>query len=84
MTMARPAQKVDQSSPGSDIAGQTAATLAAASIVFETSDPTYSATLLTHAKQLFTFGSTYRGKFTGASAFYSSGRYLSVPHLTTT
>lgn len=36
MTMARPAYKVTTSKPGSDVAGNTAAALAAGSIVFKT------------------------------------------------
>ncbi|QRK07426.1 glycoside hydrolase family 9 protein [Archangium violaceum] len=63
MQMARPAFKIDASCPGSDLAGETAAAMAASSIVFRASDPAYSATLLTHAKQLFAFADTYRGKY---------------------
>lgn len=59
----RPAYKVDQSHPGSDVAGETAAALAAASIIFQDSDPTYASTCLSHAKQLFTFADKFRGKY---------------------
>ncbi|ATB42065.1 Endo-1,4-beta-xylanase A precursor [Cystobacter fuscus] len=76
MQMARPAFKIDASCPGSDLAGETAAAMAASSIVFRQADPAYSATLLTHAKQLFTFADTYRGKYsdciTDAKSFYNS------------
>jgi uncharacterized protein YjdB len=76
MQMARPAYKIDAAHPGSDLAGETAAALAAASMVFASSDPTYSATLLTHAKQLYNFADTYRGKYTDAitdaGAYYNS------------
>jgi endoglucanase len=76
MQMARPAYKIDATHPGTDLAGETAAALAAASIVFATDDPTYSATLLSHAKQLYTFADTYRGKYTDAitdaAAYYNS------------
>jgi hypothetical protein len=41
--------------PGSDLAGETAAALAAASILFKQADQAYSEKLLTHAKQLFDF-----------------------------
>jgi hypothetical protein len=51
------------SSQGSDLAGETAAALAAASIVFKNGDPSYSSNLLTHAKQLFDFANNYRGKY---------------------
>ena len=50
-------------SQGSDLAGETAAALAAASIVFRNVEPTYSKKLLTHAKQLFDFADNYRGKY---------------------
>jgi endoglucanase len=50
-------------SQGSDLAGETAAALAAASIVFKNVDGTYSNNLLTHAKQLFDFANNYRGKY---------------------
>nr|CAD54726.1 beta-1,4-endoglucanase [Mastotermes darwiniensis] len=79
MTMARPAYKIDTSNPGSDLAGETAAALAAASIVFTSTDSNYANTLLTHAKQLFDFANNYRGKYsdsiTQASNFYSSSDY---------
>jgi endoglucanase len=38
---------------GADLADSTAATFAAASMVFQGSDPTYAATLLSHAKSLY-------------------------------
>ncbi|GER81648.1 hypothetical protein KTAU_02860 [Thermogemmatispora aurantia] len=76
MQMARPAYKIDPSCPGSDLAGETAAAMAAASIVFQPTDPSYASTLLTHAKQLYTFADTYRGKYdaciTAASGYYTS------------
>ncbi|WP_224367028.1 glycoside hydrolase family 9 protein [Hyalangium versicolor] len=76
MQMARPAYKISASCPGSDLAGETAAAMAASSIVFKESDPAYSATLLTHAQQLFSFADTYRGKYsdciTDAQSFYNS------------
>ena len=51
-----PAYKIDVNSPGSDLAGETAAALAAASKVFEKAgDTAYSAELLQHAKEGFHF-----------------------------
>lgn len=41
--------KVDRNSPGSDVAAETAAALAAASLVFRRSDPTYSKLLVRRA-----------------------------------
>ena len=74
--MARPAYKIDASCPGSDLAGETAAAMAASSIVFKPTDATYSSTLLTNAEQLYSFADNYRGKsnscITAASSYYTS------------
>ncbi len=76
MPMARPAFKISATCPGSDLAGETAAALAASSIVFRPTDAGYADTLLTHARQLYNFADTYRGKYsdciTDAQAFYPS------------
>src|SRR3954469_14626549 len=76
MQMARPAFKVDSTHPGSDLAGETAAALAAASMAFRPTDPTYANTLLAHARQLYTFADTFRGKYSDAisdaQGFYNS------------
>ncbi|NUP37456.1 MAG: endoglucanase [Streptomyces sp.] len=72
----RPAYKIDASCPGSDLAGEAAAALASSSMVFKQSDATYAATLLTNAKQLYTFADTYRGTYdkciTAAQGYYNS------------
>lgn len=74
--MKRPSAKIDETHPGSDLAGETAAALAAASIIFKATDATYSATLLTHAKQLYEFADKFRGKYdaaiAGAGGYYNS------------
>nr|AGS32241.1 endo-beta-1,4-glucanase [Coptotermes gestroi] len=79
MTMDRPAYKIDAAHPGSDLAGETAAALAAASIVFRGVDSSYSEKLLDRAKQLFDFADKNRGKYsdsiTDARNFYASGDY---------
>jgi endoglucanase len=76
MQMARPSYRITTSCPGSDLAGETAAAMAAASIAFRPTDPTYANTLLSHARQLYSFADTYRGKYsdciTDASSFYNS------------
>ncbi|CAL4181265.1 unnamed protein product, partial [Meganyctiphanes norvegica] len=76
MTMARPAYKIDTNNPGSDLAGETAAALAAASILFDGSDPEYSAECLKSAKELYKFANKYRGKYsdaiTDAAIYYKS------------
>src|SRR6478735_3275313 len=76
MQMSRPAYKITTACPGSDLAGETAAALAAASIAFRPTDATYANTLLTHARQLYSFADTYRGKYsdciTDAGGYYNS------------
>ncbi|XP_008799328.1 endoglucanase 11-like isoform X2 [Phoenix dactylifera] len=63
MTTSRQAYRIDADHPGSEVAGETAAAMAAASIVFRTSNPHYSHLLLHHARQLFEFGDKYRGRY---------------------
>lgn len=76
MQMERPSYKIDASCPGSDLAGETAAAMASASILFESENPSYSQTLIEHAEQLFNFADTYRGAYsdciTDATDFYNS------------
>jgi hypothetical protein len=76
MTMPRPAFKIDEERPGSDLAGEAAAALAAASIVFSVSDPVYAAQLRQHAIELYAFANTYRGKYSDsipdAANYYNS------------
>ncbi len=76
MQMDRPAYEIDSLNPGSDLAAETAAAMAAASMVFADDDPDYSATLLKHAKQLYDFADTYRGVYTSsitdAASYYNS------------
>jgi endoglucanase len=76
LPMARPAYRIDASCGGSDLAGETAAALAASSMVFRPTDSTYANTLLTHARQLYTFADTVRRKYsdciTDAAGFYQS------------
>lgn len=59
----RKAIKIDATNPGTEIAMDVAAAMAASSILFRSSDPTYADKLLTHAEQLYEFGDKYRGKF---------------------
>ena len=74
MNIPRPSFKIDAGRPGSDLAGETAAALAAASMVFADEDPDYSSELLDHAKDLFKFADDHRGKYSdsvsAASSFY--------------
>jgi endoglucanase len=74
--LARPSYKIDERCPGSDLAGESAAALASASIAFTSTDPGYASTLITHAKQLYEFADQYRGKYssciTDAANYYNS------------
>ncbi|KAK6947906.1 Carbohydrate binding domain CBM49 [Dillenia turbinata] len=76
MTTDRHAYKIDPSNPGSDLAGETAAAMAAASMVFRHHNPAYASKLLSHAQQLFEFADKYRGKYdssiTVAQKYYQS------------
>ncbi len=76
MTMARPSYAVTTAKPGSEIAAESAAAMAAAAILFQPEDPGYAATLLTHARQLYDFADRYRGKYSDsipdAASFYNS------------
>ncbi len=76
MTMARPAYKVDASKPGTEVAGEAAAALAAAHLLFKNEDAAYAQTLLQHARSLFDLADKYRGTYTAAipdaASFYNS------------
>ncbi|KAJ1386309.1 Six-hairpin glycosidase superfamily [Sesbania bispinosa] len=54
---------VDAPNTASDVAGETAAALAAASMAFRSSDPGYSETLLRNAVKAFQFADNYRGAY---------------------
>ncbi|KAI4313747.1 hypothetical protein L6164_026702 [Bauhinia variegata] len=71
MDTLRTVYKIDGSHPGSDVAGETAAALAAASIVFRSRDPAYSRLLLNRAVRAFEFADRHRGA-------YSSSLYHAV------
>jgi endoglucanase len=75
-TKPRPAFKLTPEKPGSELIAETAAALAAASLVFRLTDPTYHSTLLTHARQLYDFANQYRGTYSNSipniSDFYHS------------
>eukprot|EP01018_Ginkgo_biloba_P016743 Gb_05872 [translate_table: standard] len=75
----RPSLKVDSSNPGSDVAAETAAAMASASLVFRKTDSAYSDKLVSHAEDLFHFADTYRGSYSRSipsiQAFYNSTGY---------
>lgn len=76
MTMARPSMKIDASAPGSDLAAETAAALAASAMVLAGEDPTEAVTLIEHAEALYQFADTHRGIYSesipNAASFYRS------------
>jgi len=80
MNMARPCYSiaVNQGTSGSDLLGETAASLAATSILFK-DDAAYAASCLEHAKQMFDWADQHRGKYqdsiTDAQSFYGSSGY---------
>ncbi|KAL6502805.1 hypothetical protein OROHE_023973 [Orobanche hederae] len=55
--------KIDKNTPGTEVAAETAAALAAASLVFRRSDPNYSKTLARRAIRVFEFADKYRGAY---------------------
>uniref|UniRef100_A0A2N9F1G4 Endoglucanase n=1 Tax=Fagus sylvatica TaxID=28930 RepID=A0A2N9F1G4_FAGSY len=79
MTTPRTAYKIDDQHPGSDLAAETAAAFAAASIAFKPTDAQYASQLLDHAKQLFDFARNHQGVYQSsisvAGKFYSSSGF---------
>uniref|UniRef100_A0A0E0E6E1 Endoglucanase n=1 Tax=Oryza meridionalis TaxID=40149 RepID=A0A0E0E6E1_9ORYZ len=75
----RPVTKITPKSPGSDVAAETAAAMAAASLVYKPINKTYSSSLLDHGERLFAFADKHRGSYTRTfpelSAFYNSTTY---------
>ncbi|KAL6982698.1 cellulase [Sarracenia purpurea var. burkii] len=63
MTEKRPLTQVNTTSPGTDVAAETAAAMASASLVFKLSNSTYASLLLKHAQELFTFADKHRGSY---------------------
>lgn len=76
MRMPRPSFKITAQKPGSDLAGEYAAALAAGSVVFRGTDAKYADGLLKHARELYEFAAKHQGKYsdsiTDARNFYNS------------
>src|SRR5262249_13967342 len=62
-TYTRKTYFIDSSCGGSEVAASTAAASAASSMAFRSTDAAYAATLLTHARQLYTFADTVRRNY---------------------
>ncbi|XP_027183784.1 endoglucanase 24-like [Coffea eugenioides] len=79
ITEARPLIQVNISYPGTEVAAETAAAMASASLVFKSINKTYSQMLLKHAQQLFSFADTYRGSYSisipQVQKYYNSSGY---------
>uniref|UniRef100_A0A5B6ZQI2 Endoglucanase n=1 Tax=Davidia involucrata TaxID=16924 RepID=A0A5B6ZQI2_DAVIN len=79
MTEKRPLTQVNTSSPGTEVAAETAAAMASASLVFKSINSTYSSLLLKHAQQLFTFADKHRGSYSESipevQTYYNSTGY---------
>lgn len=71
MTMTRTSHKADMSKPATTATAEAAASLAAAATIFKDSDPTYAATCLKHAKELFSFADNTKSD----SGYTSDGCY---------
>jgi len=79
----RDALKIDLECKGPDLASETAAAMAASSMVFSDSDPSYASELLSHARDLYSLAlatlgedgidNGYANCITDAKAFYNSG-----------
>nr|XP_043619610.1 endoglucanase 16-like [Erigeron canadensis] len=72
MKTPRTVLEINQNRPGTEIAAETAAALAASSIVFRDVDKPYAENLLNRAKKLFQFAEEHQGTFDGACPFYCS------------
>lgn len=76
----RPATQVNASYPGTEVAAETAAAMASASLVFKKINPTYCNLLLNHAQQLFTFADNFRGSYSASipqvQSYYNSSGYV--------
>lgn len=70
----RPSYKITTSAPGTDLASNYAAALAATSLALGNTDAAYSAQLLSVARQLYDFAKANRGKYSNsindAASFY--------------
>ncbi|KAL6857161.1 hypothetical protein ACP4OV_018543 [Aristida adscensionis] len=81
MDTPRSVYAVTRDKPGSDVAAETAAALAAAAVVFRRADPGYSSKLLHAAMKVFDFADRHRGAYSDSvpgvvCPFYCSSGYL--------
>ncbi|CAK8568480.1 unnamed protein product [Lathyrus sativus] len=72
MKTKRSVKTIDYGTPGSEIAAETSAAMAASSIVFRSIDHKYARHLLNRAKLLFEFAKSHKGSYDGECPFYCS------------
>ncbi|KAJ7564104.1 hypothetical protein O6H91_02G002200 [Diphasiastrum complanatum] len=72
MDTPRTTTQVNETSPGTEVTAETAAALAAASIVFRVVDIAYSIKLLNASLALFNFSNNNQSSYTGECPFYCS------------
>ncbi|XVE97770.1 hypothetical protein REPUB_Repub03eG0047500 [Reevesia pubescens] len=72
MKTPRTVLQINESTPGTEIAAETSAAMAASSIVFRHIDRPYARHLLNKAKLLFQFANSNKGTFDGECPFYCS------------
>ncbi|KAL4558883.1 hypothetical protein LXL04_037087 [Taraxacum kok-saghyz] len=77
MDTQRTVLKIDRNHPGTEVAAETAAALASASLVFKKSDPAYSKKLLKRAIRVFAFADKYRGSYSDGLKSYVCPFYCS-------
>ncbi|KHN32163.1 Endoglucanase 16 [Glycine soja] len=72
MKTKRSVKMITSDTPGTEIAAETAAAMAASSIVFRPKDRKYARRLLNRAKLLFQMAKSHKGTFDGECPFYCS------------
>ncbi|KAL5559550.1 hypothetical protein UlMin_035761 [Ulmus minor] len=72
MKTQRTVLQIDSNDPGTEIAAETSAAMAASSIVLRGSDRVYARRLLNKAKLLFEFAKSHKGTYDGECPFYCS------------
>ncbi|KAH0634026.1 hypothetical protein KY284_036812 [Solanum tuberosum] len=78
MDTPRSVYKIDKNTPGTEVAAETAAALAAASLVFRKCNPSYSKILIKRAIRVFAFADKYRGSYSNGLRKVVCPYYCSV------
>ncbi|KAL0557407.1 hypothetical protein IC582_005945 [Cucumis melo] len=72
MKTERTVLQIDSNTPGTEIAAETSAAMASASMVFRSSNRTYARRLLNKAKLLYQLAKNHKGTYDGECPFYCS------------